>query len=326
MRHSWRGLSREEWLDKARPQVLYLPQIRKRYIRGVASSGAVGGDVTQPSGLTDVLLQVSETDLAQATTARKTKALVQASETDLAQTVTPRRTRALVQAIETDLAQAFSVRKTRLLAQVVEIELAQAITPRKTKAIGQPAETDLAQPLGPVQKTRQLGQASELDEATALVTVAVAVGSAGMLYTWNGLSIEQWSDIASTSAGLVDVPQVRKRWIRDGSFVELLAGDVSHPAQFAALEQALEFDVAQPIRPVIQPAREIDLAFAITPRKSKTLGQPLETDLAQAIKRLKFKLLDQASETDTAQALTAIGGGPPPTGALHERMRTGVGN
>ena len=113
------------------------------------------------------ILQVVETDLAQAVAKVKAKAfsqvvesdlsqpmawapkhrfVAQVTESDISQPLSRLKEKALVQVSEVDLAQPMAwAPKHRFVAQVIETDLAQALTSAKAKTLGQVFETDLAQ-------------------------------------------------------------------------------------------------------------------------------------------------------------------------------------
>lgn len=111
--------------------------------------------------------QATETDLAQAVTARKTRAVGQIAETGAAQPITPVKLRAVGQVIQTNLAQAVARIKARAVGQISESDLTQPVSRLKTKTLGQIAAAELAQSVGRV-KSRTVGQITEADLAQVL--------------------------------------------------------------------------------------------------------------------------------------------------------------
>lgn len=113
--------------------------------------------------------QVSETDLAQAMTHKKTKGLGQISESDTVQPITHVKSHTLGQVTETDTPQSMTHSKIKAIGQVPEINTSQSFSISKRKTLGQIAETDTAQPLtSSGSKLIAIGQASETDSVGAL--------------------------------------------------------------------------------------------------------------------------------------------------------------
>jgi ACT domain-containing protein len=245
------------------------------------------------SGLSATIGQVTETDLAQALSKRKTKAVAQASETDLAQALTRQRLRAIAQVSEADTAQAMARQKLQAIAQVTETDLAQPVSRLVTTItvqIGQVTETDAAQTMTRL-KAKAIAQVTETDTAQAMSRrKQKAIGQVSETDLAQAMSRRKQKTIAQATE--TDTAQAMTR------------------RKVKIILQVTETDLAQSVTrrktKTIGQASETDTAQPVTSSGIKTviIGQVTETDLAQAMNRLKRLAIAQATETDTAQSLT----------------------
>lgn len=218
--------------------------------------------------------QVTETDLAQAITALKTRAIGQVTETDSAQAITAPKIRPVNQALESDLAQAILwAPKHRLIDQALETDLAQGTTRLKSAAVGLATEANTSQAMT-AQKTKAVGQALEADLSQSVA----------------------WAP--------------KHRLVVQTTETDLAQAHTAHKTK--AVGQATEADLSQgilvnPQTRLVSQASETDVAQAVSRLKSVTMGQATEADLSQVITSRKLKELGFATETDIAQALASGG-------------------
>lgn len=265
------------------------------------------------AGLSATVNQAIETDAAQAVSWNPKRRLVgQISEVDLAQAITRRKTVAVGLVTESGLAQALTRVKRRALGQVTEADLAQAIAwAPKIRQLGQVAEADAAQALTSA-KARSIGQTTEADTAMALVSAkAKALGQTSE------------TDLAQTVARLgrvIDVAQTAEvdsaqavAWAPKHRFIDL-ALEIDTAQAVARLKakqlgQAAQSDLAQAIarlkRVALGQALEADAALALTSRKLATIAAATEMDTSQAVSGRKALAVAQAFESDSALALAA---------------------
>jgi len=161
------------------------------------------------------------------------------------------------------------------VGQVTETDLAQAVTRIKVRSTGQVTEADTAQAVARL-KARAVGQVGETDVAQALTVVKVAIVAQ---------AVEVDLAQAITFSGVLVIP----------------------------VGQALEADVTQAIAwapklRLVGLVSEVDLAQAMSRRKTLGIAQAIESDLAVALGRLKTVTVAQLLELDLAQPIVAIGG------------------
>lgn len=198
---------------------------------------------------TEIIAQVAENDLAQPVTrAAITVNIIQVSETDMAQGISVRKTMAVLQVSETDAAQSLIVRKIKLISQVTEIDAAQAVTSRKVMALGQAGETDLAAAITRL-KQQALSQVLETDLAQAIAREKAQV-------VLQVTELDESQPISTS--GSVLVLQVSETDLAQALF---------HSKRLA-VAQVVEADLSQPISrqkmQLIEQALETDMALAIT--------------------------------------------------------------
>lgn len=212
--------------------------------------------------------QVTETELSQSMTIRRTYTLVQSVESEVSQGITARRVYAVVQVTDTHSAQPFTQNPLRrLLAQVVETQTAQLINRVKAALLAGSSETDTAQIINAL-LTHTVNPVFETDVAQ-IITALKALALAPVVET----------DLAQAITG----------------------------SKIAMVIAATETEEAQSITPAgkLGIATETNLAQSVTSRKTVTLVQATESEFAHA---LAFRqLLGTAFETDTAFQITRFG-------------------
>lgn len=230
----------------------------------------------------EIIAQVAENDLAQPITrAAITVNITQVSETDLAQGISVRKTMAVLQVIETDAAQSLIVRKIKLISQVTEIDAAQAVTSRKVMALGQAGETDLAAAITRL-KRQALSQVLETDLAQA-----IAREKAQVVLQVNELDEAQ----PFPTSGSVLVLQVSETDLAQALFrakhlavAQSIETDLSQPItrqKIRLILQALESDLAQPVT-LLEMIAAINVNASVTPVSRLGLIVGINADLFEA--------------------------------------------
>lgn len=214
-----------------------------------------------PSTIVGDVLQVTETDLAQAMGKSKVKAVGQNTETDLAQAISPSKTVVVQQISETDLAQAIAwAPKARMVGQVAETDLAQQMSAAKTLSFTQASETDVAQEITPALtgggQIIAVGQAQETNLAQAMVSLkALSIGQVeetdlAQPMAWDpkarllgqALEVDQAMDISPVKSTLQTGTQPARRARRGKGYSPLGFVPAATPdaAPAAVLEQAAQ--------------------------------------------------------------------------------------
>lgn len=110
------------------------------------------------------IIQVTESDSSQAVGGTKYKSIAQVTEADTSQVIGKSKSRSISQASETDVAQNIDKRKNLSVAQTTEIDLSQTIAKQKLKAVDQTAESETVQSIAKI-KSKVIVQVTEIDEA-----------------------------------------------------------------------------------------------------------------------------------------------------------------
>lgn len=257
------------------------------------------------TGITQSVGQVSETDLAQAISARKIQSLGQISETDLAQAITAVKRLAAGQATETDTAQPVSTGIIVPVGQVTETDLAQAFSILKALEVSGVNETDTAQQLA-AQRVIQLAQAEE-----HTIAASFPASKARTLAQVSDTEVAQ----ALTHAKQLLVGQITETDLAQAVDPELrrLVGQITETDVALAVVQLTGIPVNQVV--------ETDTALPIGVQRVVALAQATSSEEAFAVAVSKAKTLGIVTETDLAQAITRAGVGNPKTLAI-----TGVWN
>lgn len=257
---------------------------------GVASEWV--GYLTFGSG-TPQIGQALETETALALTARKSVPLGLPADAETAQTITPHKVRTVAAGLTTEAESAQSVAhsKARSLGLSADAESAPVATGRKTRAAGLTTESELAQSVVSNPRRRLIGASADAESATALGVTRKTHAV--------GLDTESESALALTATKARAVGLVTETET---------AQAITQAAPAAAVGQALESDLAQPIsvnplRRLVLSVTETETARAITVAKGHTLGQGVESELARAVTARKVAGVAQIAETDTARVV-----------------------
>lgn len=240
---------------------------------------------TAGSGISQNVLQVTETDIAQPIGRSKLRAIGQVVETVTARPIIPTKSRTVNQATNSNIAQPIGKAKSKAFAQATETDLAQAIRPTRLVALNRATETDTARPVI-FTKARALAQISETDTARPVVPTKSRL-----------LGRVTETDLARllTPTRFIPVNRVTETdTARAITFTKLLA-----------FGRVTETDIARSA--VSTKARlvamvvETDIARAIARAKARAIGQVTETDIARALAHIKARQVGQVTETDVAQ-------------------------
>jgi len=238
-------------------------------------------------GISQDVLQTSETDLAQAVSSAKSEAVGLNTETDTAQAFVTQREYAVGLTTETDLAQTFSVGTTKLLGIATEADQAlSVVSSGQTIAVGIAAETDVAFDAVP-SKARPVLQVSETSLAQAVIkSKAKDAGRAEV--TDEAFSM---APIKGPTVGLNEEADQALAITRVKTEAVGLVAE-TNAAQAVVVQQA----------GTIQLAVETDTVFGVGVSKSAAVGIAAETDLAQSVSSEYNIAVGLNTETDTALA------------------------
>lgn len=266
-----------------------------RMVRGGGGSTTAFDSYTNTPSLTvgssgpqNVTLPIAtETDSAQALTAKKSAAAPVATETDTAQALTAKKAVALPVATETDSARPLTEKPH--LPMALETDAAVGLTAGKRANVPAAGETDTAVALTGSKKA-PLPVAGETEAGQALTAKKSAVLPAGAE-----------TDTAQTLAlhGNATLPTA----------AETDTAQTLGAVKRATVPVSAETDAARPLAAV---KTVVNLPIA------------LETDTARPLTAQKRLTLPVANETDTAVVLELQTPPPPDTG-LHEKTKVGVG-
>lgn len=268
----------------------------------------VKGHFVSGGGLSGVIGQAAETDVANLINRVKTRIIGAAVEADLSLNVNRLKTRTISSALETDASQLIARRKSRSVGQSIETDASQTVNRLKTRSVSNAVESDAASSVARL-KSRQLAVAVELDVSqtvnrrkTKLIASSTELDAAQLVRAVKFHTVNSAIELDLSQA----VPRRKTRSILSATETDLAAGVGRRKTLI--IGQAVEIDLAQPFESVglsgiIGRATEVDLAQSVGRRKTRVVGVAIETDLAQLIARRKSRLIVPANENDLAQSI-----------------------
>lgn len=190
-----------------------------------------------------------ETDTATPVTGAKARLTGQAAETNTATTVTPTQTLVVQvgRASDTHVATAWTWNKVRAVGQATDAQAARVVTPRRTIAMGTAAESDVGTTAGwsrgynvgaatetdtawPVTRSaivRTVGQAAEVDTATALSAARIVLLS--VAGDTNAATTARWAKTRAVAAA-VEVDAARAVRVFTVTTARPYTGDTARPS------------------------------------------------------------------------------------------------